>query len=294
MDYLRLITMNKWRRVTALILTLLFLANVFGSVTPVADKVNPEELVAKHIEAIGAAEARKSSRSRIVGGTSLMNLKTGGRGTIAGPALLASQKDKVLLKAEFSSAGYPFEKIGFDGRKLHAKQYSPGVRSPLAEFFLSHETMFSEGLIGGTLSSAWPLLDVAARGPKLQYAGTDKIDGRQVHKLKYMPRDGGELRITIFLDAENFQHLRTEYERVIAAPMGGTPGASASMRETRYKLVEDFRDFRKEGGLTLPHTYTIQYTVSKLNNPIALDWTFNFTRFTFDYPIEEKQFLADT
>jgi len=66
------------------------------------------------------------------------------------------------------------------------------------------------------------------------------------------------------------------------------------MRETRYKLVEDFRDFRKEGGLTLPHTYTIQYSVSKLNNPIVLDWTFTFTRFTFDYPIEEKQFLADS
>jgi len=281
-------------KLAAIILSLTVLANISGSVTPVADKVKPEELVAKHIEAIGTAEARNSSRSRIVAGTSIMNLKTGGRGNSTGAALLASQKEKVLLKAEFSSAGYPFEKIGFDGRKLHAKQYSPGVRSPLAEFFMSHETLFSEGLLGGTLSSAWPLLDLAARGPKLQYGGTDKIDGREVHKLKYMPREGSELKITIFLDAENFQHLRTEYERVIAAPMGGTPGASASMRETRYKLVEDFRDFRKEGGLTLPHTYTIQYSVSKLNNPIALDWTFTFSRFTFDYPIEEKQFLADT
>lgn len=281
-------------KLAAIILTLTVLANSSGSVTPVADKIKPEELVARHIEAIGTADARNSSRSRIVAGTSIMNLKTGGRGQSTGPALLASQKEKVLLKAEFSSAGYPFEKIGFDGRKLHAKQYSPGIRSPLAEFFMSHETLFSEGLLGGALSSAWPLLDLAGRGPKLQYGGTDKIDGREVHKLKYLPREGSELKITIFLDGENYQHLRTECERVIAAPMGGTPGASASMRETRYKLVEDFRDFRKEGGLTLPHTYTIQYSVSKLNNPIVLDWTFTFTRFTFDYPIEEKQFLADT
>jgi hypothetical protein len=280
-------------KLTAIILTLI-LANVSTAVTPVADKIKPEELVAKHIEAIGTAEARNSSRSRIVAGTSIMNLKTGGLGNSTGPALIASQKEKVLLKAEFSSASYPFERIGFDGRKLHAKQYSPGVRSPLAEFFMSHETLFSEGLMGGTLSSAWPLLDLAGRAPKLQYGGTDKIDGREVHKLKYQPREGSELKITIFFDAENYQHLRTEYERVIAAPMGGTPGTSASMREMRYKMVEDFRDFRKEGGLTLPHTYTIQYSVSKLNNPIALDWTFTFTRFTFDYPIEDKQFLADT
>jgi len=184
---------NNWRPATAIFPTLLFFANISGSVSPVADKVKPEELVAKHIEAIGAAEARSSSRSRIVAGTSLMNLKTGGRGNSTGPALIASQKEKVLLKAEFASASYPFEKIGFDGRKLHAKQYSPGVRSPLTEFFMSHETLFSEGLIGGTLSSAWPLLDLAGRGPKLQYGGTDKIDGRQVHKLKYMPRESSEL-----------------------------------------------------------------------------------------------------
>lgn len=281
-------------KLTAIILTLIFLANVSASVTPVADKVKPEELVAKHIEAIGTAEARSLNRSRIVAGTSLMNLRAGGRGNVSGPALLASQKNRVLLKAEFNSPSYPFEKFGFDGKKLHAKQYAPGVRSPLAEFFLSHEALFSEGLVGGTLSSAWPLLNLADRSPKLQYAGTDKVDGRQAHKLKYLPREGTELKITIFIDAETYHHLRTEYERVIAAPMGATPGASASMREMRYTFVENFRDFRAEGGLTLPHTYTIEYSVSKLNNPIALDWTFTLTRFTFDYPIQEKEFLVDT
>ena len=278
----------------AIVLIVLFVAHIFGSSTPVADKITPEELVAKHLQAIGTAEARKTNRSRIAAGTSLMTLKTGGRGTSNGPALFASQNVKVLLKAEFNSSEYPFEKIGFDGRKLHAKQYSPGVRSPLAEFFMSHDKVFAEGLIGGTLSSAWPLLDLAARGPKLQYAGTEKIDGRQAHKLRYLPRDGGDLKITIYIDAENFQHLRTQYERVIAAPMGGTPGESASQREMRYQLVEDFRDFKTEGGLMLPHKYTINYSVFKLNNPIALDWTFNLTRFTFDYPIEDKQFLADS
>src|SRR5215213_3611110 len=99
-------------KLAAIILTLIFLANVSGSVTPVADKVTPEELVAKHIEAIGTAEARKSNRSRIVAGSSLMNLKTGGRGNISGPALLASQKEEVLRKAEFPSPGYAFEMLG--------------------------------------------------------------------------------------------------------------------------------------------------------------------------------------
>lgn len=285
---------NKCRNITAMILTSIFFLNVSLSAKPMAEKMKPEEVVDKHIEAIGTAEARSKNRSRIVSGSSLMNIKTGGRGNISGPAVLATLSDKVLLKAEFGSASYPFERFGFDGRKLHAKQYAPGVRSPLAEFFMSHNTPFSEGLIGGTLSTAWPLLNLPLRNPKLQYSGTEKIAGKQAHKLKYTPREGSELKITIFIDAETFQHVRTEYERVIAAPMGDTPGQSASMREMRYKLVEDFRDYRTEGGLTLPHTYTLLYSVSRLNSPIALDWTFNLDKFTFDYAIDDKEFLADT
>jgi hypothetical protein len=260
---------------------------------PVDDKVNLEELIAKHVEAIGAAEARRPDRSRIAAGGSLMNLRTGGRGSASGAALIASDDEKVLLKAEFSNASYPFEKLGFDGHKFHARQYAPGVRSPLADFLLSHDVIFSEGLIGGTLSSAWPLLNLSAHGPKLQYGGTDKIKGRQVHKVRYTPRQGGELKITLFLDAQTFQHLRTEYERVIPAPMGATPGASASQREIRYKLVEEFSDFRRESGLTLPHTYNLQFSVFQLNNPLALDWAINLTRFTFDHPIEAKEFVTD-
>lgn len=285
---------NKCRNVIAIILTSIFFTNISLSAKPIAEKMKPEEVVAKHVEAIGTAEARSKMRSRIVGGSSLMNIKTGGRGNISGPALLASLSDKVLLKAEFGSASYPFERFGFDGRKLHAKQYAPGVRSPLAEFFLSHNTPFSEGLIGGTLSSAWPLLNLPLRNPKLQYSGTEKVDGKPAHKLKYTPREGSELKITIFIDTETFQHVRTQYERVIAAPMGGTPGQSASLREMRYKLVEGFGDYRKEGDLTLPHTYTLHYSVSRQDSPIELDWTFNLNRFTFDYAIEDKEFLADT
>lgn len=279
-------------RSTAVILCLALLVS-FAGARPVDDKIQVEDLIARHVEAIGTAEARRPNRSRIVAGNSLMNLRTGGRGNVTGPALLASQDEKVLLKAEFTTAGYPLERIGFDGQKLHARQYAPGARSPLAEFFLSQDAIFSEGLIGGSLSSAWPLLNLSARQPKLEYGGIEKIKGRQVHKVKYMPRQGSELKITLFFDAATFYHVRTDYERVIPAPMGATPGESASQREIRYKLVEEFSDFRPEGGLTLPHKYNLQFSIFQLNNPLALDWTINLEKFTFDYPIPTKEFVTD-
>jgi hypothetical protein len=106
---------NRRRNVTAIVLASLFLTNISPSAKRTGEKVKPEEVIAKHIEAFGTAEARSSTRSRIVAGSSVMNLKTGGRGNSSGPALLASQNGKVLLKAEFNSASYPFERFGFDG-----------------------------------------------------------------------------------------------------------------------------------------------------------------------------------
>ena len=259
----------------------------------VDDKITVEQLIVMHLESIGTDETRRSNRSRIVAGDSVMNLRSGGRGSASGVALVASQDSKVLLKAEFANPTYPFELFGFDGRKFYAKQYAPGARSPLAQFLMSHSTIFSEGLIGGTLSSAWPFLNISSREPKLQYGGTEKIKGRRTHKVKYVPRQGAELKITLFFDAETYHHVRTDYERVIPAPMGATPGESASQRETRYKLVEEFSDFRAEGGLTLPHSYNLQFSVFQLNNPLALDWTINLTKFTFDYPIDAKEFVTD-
>ena len=265
-----------------------------GHARPVDEKIKIEDLIAKHLEAIGVADVRKAGRSRIAAGGSTMNVKTGGRGSASGVALIASQDGKVLLKAEYANAAtYPFEKFGFDGRKFYALQYAPGARSPLAQFLMSHDTIFSEGLIGGALSSSWPLLNLLDRDPKLQYSGTEKIKGRQAHKVKYIPRKGTDLKITLFFDAETFQHVRTDYERVMPAPMGATPGASASQRETRYKLVEEFSDFRPEDGLNLPHSYNLQFSVFQLNNPLAFDWTIHLTKFTFDYPIEAKEFVTD-
>ena len=276
------------------LIAFILLSVVLGYARPVDEKIKVEDLIAKHLESIGTAEARRAGRSRIAAGGTTMNVKTGGRGSASGVALIASQDGKVLLKAEYANtATYPFEKFGFDGKKFYAMQYAPGARSPLAQFLMSHDRIFSEGLIGGTLSSSWPLLNLLDRDPKLQYSGTEKIKGRHAHKVKYIPRAGSDLKVTLFFDAETFQHVRTDYERVLPAPMGATPGASASQREIRYKLVEEFSDFRDESGLNLPHTYNLQFSVFQLNNPLALDWTINVTKFTYDYPIEAKEFVTD-
>jgi hypothetical protein len=145
-------------------------------------------------------------------------------------------------------------------------------------------------LIGGTLSTAWPLFNTGAEMPKLSYAGTDKIDNRQVHKLKFDPRKSGGLQITLFFDAETFRHVRTVYQYVLAARMGKTMVESIRQLESRYQFVEEFSDFKKEGKLMLPHTYKIRYTIEEQTNTQMLEWVMNFSQFVFDEEIDDKAF----
>src|SRR4030095_4027570 len=131
-----------------------------------------------------------------------------------------------LLNAAFPSPDYPYERIGFDGERVSARPIRPNERSPFSDFFLSHETVFKEGLIGGVLSTAWPLLHLEERKAKLSYAGAGEGSGRPPPKLRYAPRKGSDLKVTLFFDAETFRHVRTEYERTVPAPIGATPSQS--------------------------------------------------------------------
>ncbi len=280
-------------RVSGLIVCALLFIALLGGASASAQKMKPEEVVAKHLDAIGTAELRAPTRSRVAGGSIDFSVRSGRARRAVGKSLLVSQGDKVLLNAVFETADYPFEKMGYDGKKVAVRQFLPGQHSPVAEFILSNEVIFKEGLIGGSLSAAWPLLHLAERNAKLEYNGTEKVEGRPAHKLRYAPRKGSDLKITLYFDAENFRHVRTKYERVIAATMGDRPGASAGRIDTRYQIIEDFSDFRDEKGLMLPHAYNFQFSIASQNNPLTMDWKFTLDQFDFEQTIDAKEFDAE-
>ena len=255
-----------------------------------AQKMKPEEVVTRHLESIGSAKERGAIKTRIISGTSQVVFHTTPVGQAVGRAVLASEGIKNLIGMSFPSPVYPREELGFNGNSFIAAYATPGNRSSLGSFLMTHDLIFKQGLMGGTLSSAWPLLDLTARGAQLEYAGTRKVDNRTLHELKYMPHKGSDLKIGLFFDQQNFQHVRTEYERVIAAPTGDRSYVAGVTRETRYKMVEEFSEFRKEGGLTLPHTYKIKLTIDTPSGTFLADWTISLTRFAFNQAIDPTSF----
>lgn len=263
-------------------------------------KLTPEEVVARHLESIGPTEARARIRSVKIGGTCLLTVRQGGNGQVEGQAVMASQGTLNLISMVFDSPDYPGDSLKFDGKNFTASQFKPGFRTSLAQFFLTNDVLFKEGLVGGTLSASWPLLNLHDKNPKLEYGGLKKVGGKEMHALKYMPRKGSDLKITLFFDAATFQHLRSEYERTIyttdqqrIGPGGGArPPSGGTQRSSnaRINASEEFSDFKPEGGLNLPHTHKFELSIQSEVRPALVDWRFTLTDFTFNAPLDVKQF----
>ncbi|MDX6611411.1 MAG: hypothetical protein QOD75_597 [Blastocatellia bacterium] len=263
---------------------------LLGATAAFSQKQSVEEVVAGHLASIGSPEARAAIKSRIFQGSVVATMRIGGSGTSKGGAVMSSQGRMSLVGIIFGLQQYTNEKAAYNGRKLSLGELSPGVRTNLGGFFLTHDVIFKEGLMGGALSSAWPFLDLNSRNPKLRYAGMKKVNDRQAHVLAYEPKNGSNLEIRIYFDANNFHHLRTEYTQEFPPPPVVNPQAAARQKETRLKFTEDFSDFKVEKGLTLPHTYKMQLTFDTPNNPLLQDWVLSLTQFNFNVPLTEQQF----
>jgi outer membrane lipoprotein-sorting protein len=252
-------------------------------------KLTPDEVIASHLDSIASAEARSAFKSLVAQGTVEVTIRVGGGGKGKGGAVMASQGPMSLIGFIFGQDASN-EKLAFNGKKLTLGVLRPGLRSPFSDFVLKNDVLFREGLLGGTLSTAWPFFDANERKGKLRSLGTKNLKDRKAYVLGYEPRNSGNLDIKLYFDAETFQHLRTDYQQEFVAPTVTNPDKAARQKGTRFKITEEFSDFRREVSVTLPHTYKIQFTIETENHPLLQDWVVTLSQFVLNKTLDAKQF----
>jgi hypothetical protein len=253
------------------------------------EKLKPEELIAKHLDSIGTAEKRKAVTSRSTGGAMQVSFRVGGSGTLNGKANILSQGNLVRAGFAFQALEYPGEQIAFDGTKVTAGQISPGNYPPFAGFLYEHDSPIKEGLMFGTLSTSWPLLDVATRQPKLDISGLKKIDGRQLYEVKYSGKNlKGGMQAWLYFDPETFRHVRTQFKLEVPSTKMDKIADSAEL--VRYSILEQFDDFKQVDGLTLPHSYKLEFTVDGPRGGLLTTWSNTIERIAHNEIIEKKLF----
>lgn len=272
---------------------LLLVSCLCGASKAQTQKLKAEEIIAKHLEAIGGTETLQSISTRVSTGTAVVTFREPGTGQLGGRVVLASEGPKNMMAMAFDNAtNYPHERIAYDGKDVSGGYVHPGSRSSLGDFLLTNQAILKQGIWGGELSQSWLLLN-PNRKIKIEAGGIKKIGDRQAYQLKCYP-SGSDLKISMYFDAETFHHVRTEYERSVIAQMGGTPETSANQSETRYKLVEEFSDFKKEGGLTLPHAYKINLEITTARaGSVKAQWDLSLSDFKFNQHFEPGSFDVD-
>lgn len=271
---------------------------LFAAATQIsAQKLGADDLVAKHLAALGAPQARAEAKTRVAQGTVLMQVIVGGQANLQGTVEVVSAGHDELVGMEFGHSNYQHERIFTKDGAVEVSLVNPGRRSFLGDFLYAKSHLVSEGLLGGTLSTAWPLLDVSSHSPKLKYEGLKKLDGRRLHCLRYETKErGGEVDIRLYFDPQTFHHVKTVYYFTIASSLGGgAPGvdavtpstargepgtqprsdsaevAAARMQTSHFRLEEDFSEFHTVDGLSLPAKWVIRMTADT-NRSNVWEW----------------------
>ena len=271
----------------ALVSLLLLLPVPAGAGDP---KLTIEDLVARHLESVAPAATRALLKSRGAEGTAHYEIILGGRGQADGNFMLLCDGPKYGIALRFGSADYPGEQFLFNGDKSQVATTRAAMRSNLGTFLYRQDRILREGLLGGVLSSSWPLLDLKARQPRLKYDGLKKVDGVPLHQVTYAPNGGPtDLQIKLYFEPDTFRHVKTVY-RVTAPPgMVSSQTQSPSQQDTYYILQETFSEFRGFDGFSLPTRWRVQFSVEG-SQTVQARWEVTLGRVVNNAAIDAKDF----
>ncbi len=283
-------------------------------------KFKVDELVKKHLDSIGTAQSRAAIRTRTIEGRTRMKMEAGevgpgASGLVAGTLALASAGSRLRIALPFQYSDYWGEQVAFDGSKAEVGFSYIQKRSPLGDFLYRYDTILAEGLFGGVLSTAWPLLDREERQPRLEYAGLRRLGDLQVHVLTYLRRKGqADLHIELCFDAQNFRHVRSAYNLSLAydslspalpesqpqtvrsdgtlVPQGAPTVRhdDAGRQGAQYRLEEYFSDFKATDGLTLPSRWNIIFERASGNKTVQREWAVIIDKVAHNQTLDDTAF----
>lgn len=289
------------KSVQAASLALLWFAFGSSRATGANSVSNADELLAQHLNSIASVQSRATLKTRVVQGPVEFKILVGGAGTLEGKATLVSEGKKFQLMMKLANNDYRGEQFIYDGDKDSvAFSTSRQTRSALGSFVFVQDAAIREGLLGGELSTAWPLLNLEERKAKISFEGLKKVDGQEVYEVRYRPRKNTDLDIKLYFDAQTCRHVETvySYSRSEALP-GMAPGSQGSgpvpgtvdnpMPSTsigtspeiqnarqvpnRYRLTEKFSNYETKDGVSLPTHYEIQFAEELQNGRTTLsEW----------------------
>lgn len=220
-----------------------------------------DEVIEKHLAAIGGRAALAKLQSRQMIGTITLSLPTGGDVTGSVEALAAvANKARTLIKLDLTALGAGPIQIDqrFNGTTGYMLDSMQGDR-PITGTQL-------EAMKSSVFPS--PFLNYKERGGSVELKGKEKLGERDAYLLVFTPKDGAVVRQ--YVDAESFLPMRT----VTAVEV---PGMGV------LDQVSEFLDQRDVDGVKVP--FLIK------SSSAAQSFTINVTKVEHNVTVDEKLFV---
>jgi len=220
--------MNKLR---AILLSGAFLLLIAA---PRAHGQKVEDIIAKHIEALGGKEKMQSIHSVYLEGVAVMQ-----NGTEINSKTW-KVKDK-LYRQEISFGMGNIVVIVTPTKGWSSNPRNGGTFQPMPDEQLK--------ALQSQLDPAGPFVDYAAKGSKAELLGKDTIGGKECYKIKLTTAAGQD--ITYSLDVQTYYVLRET--RKGGGMMGGGAGRRGGNADGEFNI--DFSDYQKTAeGYVFPYT----------------------------------------
>jgi hypothetical protein len=242
-----------------------------------AQKMTPEELVKLHVQGMTAGVEARPDQAREVKGVVSAITPARAAGLLPGTFTLSSGTTGSRLIMRFDTDRYEGEAFTHEGGTVDIANADPrnGSRSAIGNFLARNLVIVSEGLLGGTLNTRWPLLDVAGRRARLNYDGLKTLGGRELHRLRYRAKDNqGGLEVELYFDPATYRHVASVYSSSQAQALGATIESSSQQADQHYRIEERFGKFELIGYITLPRSWSIRF---ERTGNTANEWKYDLT-----------------
>lgn len=236
------------------------LSFLFLAVSLIATSQTVDEVVAKHVSALGGREKLAAMKSVYMEGVSVMQ-----NGTEV--STKTWKVDGRLMRREIDFGMGNFSMVMTDKEGWASNPRSGGAFEAMPADAVARQQT--------ELDIAGPLVDFAAKGHKAELAGTEDVNGSPCHLVKLTLNSGRD--ITYSIDQKTGHILRTRTK-------GGGGMRGGGGRNPDAEMVTEFSDYRKtDDGFVFPFTVTT----------VGMGASMNMERIEVNKPVDPKLYKPE-
>jgi hypothetical protein len=263
-------------------MTRIFALLCIFSLTAVAatrdDKMSAEEILKRHLAAIGGKEAATKFKTRVASGT--IKKENDPERKFA----IASEPGKIAALFYFQQYDW---RLIFDGTRPHTR---PEFNREYGMINNKYQEAIASGLMFNDLSLFNVVVNGVGAEAKFETKGTKKVMGKPAYVIEYR-KDKKSSPRRLYFDTETFMWVRTDFGRATLTKGVGSFTNEAQIQEDQSAMVDIYvetSDFRDVDGVKLPFQLNFTVTAPIIRNTFFSNLKATVTEYKHDVTIDPK------